>query len=363
MRYASISFLATVGFVAVGAVILPKAWQSWEQLHAAHDPVVQTQAGLRVALTPQRLRTELESALDADDVDMASSFIELAQQEHMDVPKDLLERYAGETSTLSGIKRFAWNGFIKGEGTGATEMSGAIASDFLVVGDLRDLVTEASKPSPDQIVLGLAAAGLGVTALTWMTDGGASPARIGVSTIKTAARAGRLSSSLATYLAAIVRKAVNVPALTEDAVAAVRRLDLDGARTVARKAIKVEELDELISLGKDVALIKGAAGVRGAQETLAVARTSGDIERVAQLAKTRKGATGAVLKILGIGVVTLGIALNAAIALAGWVAAGIGYLWMLGFCSHCCQVDCSGCLANDAHCSPDGKQQRKSSPR
>ena len=202
MRYASIliSFLVALGFIAAGEIILPKAWQSGQLLHDARDPVVQSEAALRVALTPQRLRAELVDSLDVDDVDMAGSFIELAQQEHIDVPKELQERYTRQTSTWSGIRRVILNGFIKGESKGATEMSGVIAADFVGFGDLRDLTTEALKPSPDPIVLGLAAAGLTVTALTVATVGGASPARIGVSTIKVAASAGRLSAPLATRL-------------------------------------------------------------------------------------------------------------------------------------------------------------------
>jgi len=123
----------------------------------------------------------------------------------------------------------------------------------------------------------------------------------------------------------MLEKAVSFEGLRA-AIAAIGRLDAAGARTALSRAVNPAELKGLVSVGEDVAAVSSAAGVRGAQETLAVARDTQDIERVAQLAKTRKGATGAILKVLGRGALVLG---SATLLLGSWVAAGVGYLWLV----------------------------------
>jgi hypothetical protein len=329
MRYALLVFLLAAVLTVAGLRVLPSAWEAGQRIDTADDPAVLTRAGLRVALTPERLQAELDDALKADDVDLAASFLTLAQQEHMDVPKGLQDRYADATGPMAVTRRFLWNGAVKGEGKGAVEMSGMITSDLVGVGDLRDLSGEGVKlvrgERPNMTVIGLAAAGLAITGATWASLGGASPARAGVSTIKAVAKVGRLSRPLAAELGVMLEKAVDIEGLRA-ATAAVGRLDLAGARAAVGKAVDPAELKGLVSLGEGVAAVTGEAGVRGAEETLAVAQDGRDIERVAELGKTRKGATAAILHVLGRGAVVLG---GAAIFLASWVVAGASYLWLV----------------------------------
>ena len=67
--------------VAVGWAgfwLAPPALNAWAWISAQDDPAALTQLGLRADFNAARLQSELESALAADDVDMAASFVALA---------------------------------------------------------------------------------------------------------------------------------------------------------------------------------------------------------------------------------------------------------------------------------------------
>ncbi len=70
----------------------------------------------------------------------------------------------------------------------------------------------------DRLVLGLATAGLAVTAATYVSAGGATPIRAGLSLVKDARKVGRLGEGLAEWAGRSAREVVDAPAL-EQAVA------------------------------------------------------------------------------------------------------------------------------------------------
>ena len=77
-------------------------------------------------------------------------------------------------------------------------LSGTVAGDLFVFGDIRDVVREgkrlATGEEADQLVLGLAAVGLAVTAATYVSVGGAAPVRAGLTMVKDARKVGRLGA-------------------------------------------------------------------------------------------------------------------------------------------------------------------------
>ena len=93
----------------------------------------------------------------------------------------------------------------------------------------------------------------------------------------------------------------------------------------ARDAVRPAALAHLRDVAGDVAIIGRRAGVRGAQEALAITRDKAEVRRVARLAETRGVSTRAVLKILGRGALVL---TTAGLTLFGWITAGIGYFWL-----------------------------------
>ncbi|MFX5295032.1 hypothetical protein ABTD22_20695, partial [Acinetobacter baumannii] len=76
-------------------------------------------------------------------------------------------------------------------------LSGTVAGDLFVWGDIRDMVREAKHlamgEDTDHLILGLATAGLAVTAATYVSVGGAAPLRAGLTLVKDTQKVGRLS--------------------------------------------------------------------------------------------------------------------------------------------------------------------------
>jgi hypothetical protein len=119
--------------------------------------------------------------------------------------------------------------------------------------------------------------------------------------------------------------ALDTKAVTTAATAA-GRLDLAAARSAARDAVRPAAFAHLRDVAADISLIGRRAGVRGAQEALAITHDTVEIRRVARLAETRGVSTLAALKILGRGALVL---TTAGLTLFGWIVAGVGYAWLV----------------------------------
>ena len=76
-----------------------------------------------------------------------------------------------------------------------------LLGDLFVFGDIRDALREgkrlAAGEQADELVLGLAAAGIAITAGTYPTFGAAAPARAGLTLVKAARKTGSLGAELA----------------------------------------------------------------------------------------------------------------------------------------------------------------------
>src|SRR6202040_4023534 len=98
-------------------------------------------------------------------------------------------------------------------------LSGTVAGDLFVFGDIRDVVREgkhlAMGEDTDRLVLGLATAGLVVTAATYVSIGGAAPVRAGLTLVKDARKVGRLGEGLTEWAGRSARELVDTPMLQE----------------------------------------------------------------------------------------------------------------------------------------------------
>ncbi len=321
---------AILAFGAAGPEIMRRAGDSAQWLAAADDPVELAARGLHDRLPPERLEAEIAAALDADDVGLAESFLALADQQGMAVRPALRARYDAATTAGSSLRRGVgefYAGLVAGDGETGAGLAGVVAGDLTGVGDVRDLIREGQKiakgEEPDRLTLGLAAAGLALTGATVATLGIALPARAGVSTLRVAARSGRLSKPLATEVARLTGEAFDPRALAA-AAGAAGKFEITAAKAALAGAVRPASLARLRGLAEDVSTIGRRAGVRGAQEALAIAADAGDLRRIAKLSEARGLGTRAVLKVLGRGAIALA---SGAAILAGWVMAGVGYAW------------------------------------
>ena len=329
----SASAICIASGVAVGGYwVAPAAMDAVALLSMRDDPQALSSHALSANLDDNRLALELDSALAAGDIDLAISFDVLAKQQALRVPERLRRRLDEETSTAATVKRSAgdfFRGVAQGQASGGAGLAGVVAADLTGIGDLRDLAAEARKASrgeePDRLTIGLAAAGLALTAATIAAVGVTLPVRAGVSTLRTAARTGRLSRPLMAEITGLASRVIE-PAALSTAGSALARFDVVAARASISGAINPLAVRRIQQVAGDVSMLGRRAGVRAAQDGLAIAENSADLRRLARLADARGPSTRAVLKVLGRGAITLG---SGVAALAGWAIAGVAYAWIL----------------------------------
>ena len=318
--------MSTVSVTAAGSVIVPRALAVLQLRQAADDPVALTELRLRDAVTREAVGREIDAAIAAEDDELAESFIALAEAHGL--PPDPAWRANIEalrqTQTRRALRDLG-QGFLSGSTDSMAGMAGGFAADMIGYGDMRDLYQEGSKlalgQAYDEVVLGMAAVGLAVTAATVGSFGGTAPARGGLTALKTAKKAGRLSKPLVTTLSATVREVVDEDAV-KGAVSAARRLDLDGTKLAAVAAVRRGAVTKLRSVADDAATLFARTGSRGTLQALSIAENADDVRRASRLATAFGPKTRAALKLLGRGAIVLGTTFA---ALLSWIWAGIAW--------------------------------------
>jgi hypothetical protein len=275
----------------------------------------------------------IEAALLAGDADLANSFVSLAREKNIPLADELSRRAADavteEGSSAHVARRFA-TGLVTGNADDVASLSGTVAGDLFVFGDIRDVVREgkhlAMGEDTDRLVLGLATVGLAVTAATYVSVGGAAPVRAGLTLVKDARKVGRLGEGLAEWAGRTARDVVDTPVL-QRAMASGSVTRPGETVTAIRAAFRAEKAGGLVRLAKDVGRVTEKAGTRGALDTLKIAEGPKDVARAARLAAAKGGQTRAILKILGRGALLLTVgAFNLTLWVFGVLLALFGFL-------------------------------------
>jgi hypothetical protein len=328
-----------VGGMAVSAAaclaLWPQARDASAVLAAQNDPAALSDLQLNSALRNNRAAIEqnIEAALAANDADLANSFVDLAGAKNIPLPDELSQRVrdavAEASSTSHLAKRFA-SGLVTGNADDVASMSGTMAGDLFVFGDIRDVVREgkhlAMGEDADRLVLGLAAAGLAVTAATYVSIGGVAPVRAGLTLVKDARKVGRLGEGLTEWAGRSARDIVDTPML-QNAVETGSVMRPGETVSAIKAAFRPGEAAALVRLAKDVGRVGEKAGMRGALDTLQIAEGPNDVTRAARLAESKGGQTRAILKVLGRGALLLAAgAFNLTLWVFGAVLALFGFL-------------------------------------
>jgi len=308
------SALAVTALCTVAcALSWPHARDAGRILAAQNDPAELADVRINSMLRndPQLIAGNIEAALEANDADLAGSFVELARARNIPVAEDLSQRVsdalAQQNSSSHFGRRFA-SGLVTGNADDAASLSGTVAGDLFVFGDIRDIVREgkhlAMGEDTDRLVLGLATAGLAVTAATYISVGGVAPLRAGLTLVKDARKVGRLGEGLTEWAGRSAREVVDTPML-QNAVTSGSVTRPGETVSAIRAAFHAEKAGALVRLAKDVARVGEKAGIRAAQDTLKIAEDPKDVARAARLAESSGGQTRAILKLLGRGALLL----------------------------------------------------------
>ena len=325
--------IAVVLGIAV-VLCVPHAYRAGVLLIHADDPADMANHLLDGTFTETVADREIKAALDSADVDLASSFAELARDRSVAIDPGLAERLAAANSASAAATRNAKDfarGLITGEPDNVAGFAGTALGDLFVFGDVRDAAREgyrfARGEGMDETVLGLAGVGIAVTAATYASLGTSTPARVGLTLAKVGRKTGLMSRRLAGAIGRSLREVVDAGALRR-AFATASLTEPALAVRAARDAVKLDKVRGLVNLAGDVGRIEARAGTRAALDGLRLAEEPREVARVAKLAEKEGGKTRAILRLLGRSVLAVGFF---AVDTASWLlTAG---LLALGFCS------------------------------
>jgi hypothetical protein len=316
------------------AAIWPHAREAGAILAAQDDPAELSDLQVNSALRNSQniVAGQIEAALAAHDTGLASSFVDLAKAKDISLSDDLVQRVneaVAEDSTTSHFARRFASGLVTGNADDAGSLSGTVAGDLFVFGDIRDVVREGKHlvmgEDTDRLVLGLATAGLAVTAATYVSVGGVAPLRAGLTLVKDARKVGRLGEGLTEWAGRSAREVVDTSMLG-DAVSSAAVTRPTQTVSAITAAFRAEKAGGLVRLAKDVGRIGEKAGARGALDTLKIAEGPEDVARAARLAEASGGKTRAILKLLGRGALLLAAG---AFNLSWWVFGALFALFSL----------------------------------
>ncbi len=306
--------LAVLGVFAVPAAYMtPRGFNALALFAIQDDPAAIAARALDEKFNGAVANREIAAALAAKDSDLAQSFVDLAAERHVPIDPQLaadVTAARAQSASARGQAASFTRGLITGEPTDGAALAGTAVGDLFVFGDLRDLTREgihAGRGEPvDKLVVGLAAAGVAITAGTYATLGVIAPLRTGLTLIKAAVRTGRLSVNLAAALGRLLRQAlIRGP----ESLVAVRAV---------RESVKVERAGGLLHFVRDIGRVESKAGTQAALDGLKLAQSPAEMSRLAKLAEKEGSKTRAILKLLGRGAITLAAA-----------AADLA-MWMLG---------------------------------
>jgi hypothetical protein len=295
------------------AVVWPRARESGAMLSAQDDPAKLSDIRVNSVLQDGHsvIADQIEAALAGRDAGLAQSFVDLAEAKRIALPAELLARVSKATAEASSASHFARRfatGLVTGSADDAGSLSGTVAGDLFVFGDIRDVVREGKHmivgEDTDRLVLGLATAGLAVTVATYVSMGGVAPVRAGLTLVKDARKVGRLGEGLSEWAGRSAREVVDAPML-EQAVASSATTSPGRTVSAIRAAFNAEKAGALVRMAKDVGRVSEKAGARGALDTLKIAEGPEDVARAARLAETSGGKTRALIKLLGRGALLL----------------------------------------------------------
>ena len=274
VRHPAFAIAGAILFAAAAFAFVRGGVTAGMRLAAANDPVRISDQALDRVFNRDVAEREIRAALTAGDTDLARSFLDLAADRRVTIDsaladdvKQARDKAASVTGTAGRFVKGLWTG----EPTDLASLAGTAFGDLFVFGDIRDGAREGMRyltgQKYDPWILGLAGAGLAITAATYTSLGLTAPERVGLSVVKAARRAGRLNPAL--------------------------------AARAARDIVKVEDAGGLVELAENTGRIEAKAGTQAALDGLAVAEEPADMSRLSRLAAAKGSKTRAIVKLLG----------------------------------------------------------------
>ena len=284
------------------------------------DPVRLAEYRLYAAGTGEFV-DQIETAIEEQDYAYATAIYDLGLRYGHDLPPDLRERAEAtwaRRAYVSGSR--AARGFVFGSVGSSAEIAGSLTSDLVGVGDLRDFSVQGFRyvagRDYDPLLLGLSAAGIGLTAASYGSAGAAALPDTGISLIKNAYRTRKLSRPLTAYFSKTATRLVDgkvlkteLAAMADEGAVGVGRLEKAAAKVLDRKAARslLDDAEVLTDIGR-----KG--GMRSSVAALSLADGPKDLRKLQRVASHFGDESHAVFKFLGRSVLRVGYGLYAVLS-------------------------------------------------
>jgi len=331
------------------------------------DPFSITEFRLK-RLSTEEISKEIELAVADQEFRDAVELVEVGQEYGHTFDPGLVARTKEKPIDIAWRNSFGFaDGFATGQVSSPSSIAGALAADYLVVGDLRDLAVEGAKAvsgeTYDKLTLGLSLVGVATLVP------GTGPVDVGASAIKTANKAKKLSKPMAEAVGKMATDLVDLPALRraltqtsdplfkmpsiagmKDLVRSVDYSDIDrtdfanlgkiatdlvpidavGVKRRFSEVLRPDTLSEVIVLTSATAAVASKGGMKATFRALESSDTPADLAKFAKLAEKTGDRSSSIFRLLGKGAVHLGDLVYAVIAaLIAAVAWLVGAIWSL----------------------------------
>ncbi len=267
------------------------------------DPFVK--AELAQKTSGSDLSRRIDKALDAGNYDDAVMYSDIADYMGVTIEPGTAERLANEKTLGRTMLRTTggfFEGFISGQGSDTASFMGAITSDLTVVGDVRDIGSEGTKlvngEDYSQLVLGLSVVGLAATTATIATGGGALPAKIGVSLIKVAEKAGTLTVRFTRDMARLLGEAVNFEKL-KGVLKDVNLADTSATRHAVSEYANGVSMARLTPVLDNVAALEQSVGPAESVRLMKYVENGDDLAHVAKMSGKLGTKTRGIVELTG----------------------------------------------------------------
>ena len=341
----AMSFTLTMMLMPVLAFALvhQAAMAGWQSADRALDRLP-TLSLVRAEVTHRagadNLDNEIDEALRKGDVEEARSYIALAESLSLPVAPAVRERLAvaeQDYDSFAGRSGRFLDGFVNGEADDGAALTGAIAADLTVIGDIRDIMREGGALIRDEpyseFLLGLSVVGLVATTATVASAGSGLPARAGLSLLKVVKRTGRMSAGLTRDLTRAISRAVDFRRLRRTLGG-----DLMSDPTVMRRglasAVDLSSARRLTRTGDDVMDLTRQTSLSDTMYLVSRADSMEDLSGLSKLSARFGKATRGLVTVTGRVSLRAFKTAGALLLLAGlhvWSVAAAGLSWLCAF--------------------------------
>ncbi|MEX3011981.1 hypothetical protein [Hoeflea sp. TYP-13] len=284
-----------------------KVGYAFTVLFGLFDPVLIAEYRLKTADEAAYVQA-IEEEIDQGNYATAESLVALAEKYGHAVPVELVS--AAEATplrrTIATGGKFA-RGFVTGSQGSGEEIAGTVVSDFLVIGDIRDIAVQGANYARgedyDRIILGLSAIGLLTSGGALVTMGGSAVIDAGISVIKATYKAGRMSGPMLRQLTRITGRLFDRNALA--ALDLQKMTSAADLRTGLKSVIRQDEAAKLAAIAADAGVIVGKGGARAGAMAFEIADDTKDLTKLRRVSTAYADKTVAVFKIAGKGLLHL----------------------------------------------------------